>query len=241
MSKNYWEQDDKKYSGGTAALGQTGLQQFMVSTFTWMAFGLALTGVVAALTLSSGMVLAMMQNPLLFWGAIIAELGLVIGFGVAMRKGVSAPLLLGMFLGYAALNGFTLSLVLFAYTFESVAATFFITAGTFGAMAAYGYFTKRDLTGVGQFMFMGLIGIIIASVVNIFIGSSALGLAISVLGVLIFVGLTAYDTQKLKAYYHEFSHDNQGLKRVALYGALTLYLDFINLFLMLLRLLGNRR
>lgn len=248
MSKNYWENQGneswkKQISDqmGEEA-GLSGLQQFMVQTFTWMALGLALTGFVSFMTYSSETLFSIIfGNPIVFWGLIIGEFALVIGFGFAMRKGVSAGILLAMFIGYAAMNGLTLAAVLYVHTMESVATTFFVSSAMFGGMAAYGYVTKTDLTSMGRMAGMALWGIIIAMIANFFIGSSLLATGISVIGVLVFTALTAYDTQKLKGYYAAYSHDESALKRAGLGGALMLYLDFINLFLMLLRLMGNRR
>lgn len=246
MGDNYWETKNNKWEDQVAE--QTGvgasssLQQFLVQTYTWMTLGLAITGVLAVLTVSNEtMTRFVFGNPFVFYGLIIAELGMVIAFSIALRKGASASNLLIMFLTYSALNGVTLSAILLMYTAQSVATTFFITAGTFGGMSVYGYVTKRDLTGIGNFMRMGLLGLIIVMVVNMFLGSSILSYGISLIGVAIFTILTAYDTQKLKAYHAQYAGDEQGLKRLSLGGALSLYLDFINLFLFLLRLLGGRR
>ncbi|MBF0106996.1 MAG: Bax inhibitor-1/YccA family protein [Deltaproteobacteria bacterium] len=224
------------------AVTATGLQQFMIQTYTWMMLGLALTGVVAVFTVTNEAVMAaIFANRMIFFGLIIAEFALVFAFTMALRKGAAPATLLTMFLVYAALNGLTLSVILLVYTYESVAQAFFVSAGMFGGMSLYGYVTKRDLTGLGSFAAMGVWGLIIAVVINFFLNSSVLNLAISAIGVVIFTILSAYDTQKLKAYYAHYAADGEGLKRVSLGGALTLYLDFINLFLFLLRFLGNRR
>jgi uncharacterized protein len=255
MSDNYWDgKKDSKYwesktktvdpeSSGSVVVDQaTGLQQFMIQTFTWMALGLAITGSVALFTASSETMLGIIfSNTLVFYGLIIAELGLVIAFGVAMRKGAAPATLMAMFLGYSALNGLTLSVIFLVYTMASIAQTFFIAAGMFGGMALFGYVTKKDLTGLGGFARMGVWGLILAMVINMFLGSSMLSMMISIIGVGVFTILTAYDTQKLKAYYAANANDSRTLKSISLGGALTLYLDFINLFLFLLRLLGNRR
>lgn len=204
----------------------------------WMAIGLVLSGVTAWLTLSSPSMLAVAQN--YFLGFALLELAMVMGLTFALPK-MSARTAALMFLAYAALNGVTLSLVMLMYTAASVTRVFFITAGTYGAMATIGVVTKRDLTSIGSFLMMGVIAIFLAMIVNIFIGSTALELAISVLGVLIFAGLTAFDVQRFKrAGYLGFS-DKQQAGRMAIMGALNLYLDFINMFLFLLRLLGDRR
>jgi len=246
MSNNYWDSKGNDYTkqlGSQSGIVEAGgLRQFLMQTYTWMTLGLAITGLLAVLTANSpAMTQFIFGTRFVFFGLILAELGMVIAFGVALRKGASAGTLLAMFLAYSALNGITLSAILLFYTYESIAQTFFIAAGMFGGMSLYGYVTKRDLSGVGHFARMGLWGLIIAIVVNLFVGSSILSLGISVIGVGVFVILTAYDTQKLKLYYQHYAHDEEGLKKISLGGALTLYLDFINLFLFLLRLLGNRR
>lgn len=217
-----------------------GLRAYMLKIYNYMTLGLGITGVIAYFVARDpALVGAIMGNKLLFWGLVIAQFGVVI-FLVTRIQHMSTRTAQLTFWGYAALTGLTLSGVFAAYTFESLARVFFITAGTFGAMSLYGYTTKRDLTGFGSFLMMGLIGIIIASLVNLFIQSSALMFITSLLGVLIFVGLTAYDTQKLKAMYYEIGHMSIS-ENYAVVGALTLYLDFINLFVYLLRFLGDRR
>lgn len=252
MNKEYWKDDGKNYwdeklkiqKDGVVAetVGVSGLQEFMVQTFTWMSLGLAVTGFLALLVSRSvAMTSFLFANPFVFILLLVAEIGMVIAFGVSLRKKVAFSKLFTMFLTYAILNGLTLSVIFLVYTSTSIAQTFFVTAGTFGGMSLYGYVTKRDLTGLGNFAIMGLWGIILALIVNFFVGSSAINYAISLIGVGVFVVLTAYDTQKLKMYYAMQAHDEEGLKRTALGGALTLYLDFINLFLFLLRFLGNRR
>jgi uncharacterized protein len=212
---------------------------FLAKVFNWMAIGLGLTGVVAWFTASSG--LAMQLQPY-FMFLIIAELGMVFYLSARINK-IQAATATGLFIAYATLNGLTLSMIFLIYTQSSIAATFFITAGMFGAMAVYGLVTKRDLSGMGSFMFMGLIGIIIASVVNIFLKSSSLYWAISLIGVFVFVGLTAYDVQKIKTMGEKgiMEQGEEAVKKGAIMGALALYLDFINLFLMLLRFFGGSR
>ena len=204
----------------------------------WMAAGLALSGLTAWLTFSSPAMFEIATR--FYWGFAIAEILMVIGLSAALPK-LSAKTAAAMFLAYAALNGVTLSLIMAIYTASSITRVFFITAGTYGAMAAIGMTTKRDLTSMGSFLMMGVIAIFIAMIVNIFIGSTALDMAISVLGVLIFAGLTAFDIQRFKrAGYLGFA-DKQQAGRTAIMGALNLYLDFINMFLFLLRLFGDRR
>lgn len=205
--------------------------------YAWMGLGLALTALMALATISSpGLLRAIVGNKLIFYGLMIGELGLVALLSGAINRlsGTAATLL---FLAYSALNGMTLSIIFLVYTADSISSTFLISAGMFGAMSAFGYLTKRDLTSWGSFLFMGLIGVIIASIVNIFLNSSAVAWITSAIGVIVFTGLTAYDTWKIKA----MAAQGQEGRKPAILGALTLYLDFINLFLMLLRLLGNRR
>ena len=180
-------------------------------------------------------------NKIFFFGLIIAQLALVFILSGMVHK-MSGALATTLFMLYSALTGVTISSVLIVYTYSSVASTFFICAAMFGSLSVYGYTTKRSLTGMGSFLFMGLIGIIIASIVNIFMQSSMMSMVISYAGVLIFAGLTAYDTQKLKDMGSEINQeDKENMRRYSIMGALTLYLDFINLFLMLLRILGDRR
>jgi FtsH-binding integral membrane protein len=205
--------------------------------YAWMGGGLLITALMAMATLSSPALLnAIFGNRIVFYALLIGELGLVIAISRAINK-ISAPVASFLFLLYAALNGVTMSVIFAIYTAESITSTFVITAATFGAMSAFGYCTKRDLTRWGSFLFMGLVGVVIASLVNIFVGSSAVSWIISVIGVIVFTGLTAYDTWKIKAMAAAGAEG----RKPAILGALTLYLDFINLFLMLLRLLGNRR
>lgn len=211
---------------------------FIRGTFGWMFSGLLITALAAAwVATSTAMQGIVFGNPIVFWGLIIAEFGLVMWLSFRINH-MSAGAAASAFFVYALLNGLTLSVVLLAYTGASVMLAFASAAGMFGAMATYGLVTKRDLTSWGSFFFMGLIGIVIAMVVNFFLKSSMLDFFISVIGVLVFVGLTAYDTQKLKA-YAMVGPDRA--TNFAVIGALALYLDFINLFLMLLRLFGDRR
>jgi FtsH-binding integral membrane protein len=214
---------------------------FLAKVFNWMAMGLGLTGFIAYFTASSGLARAIVGSPL-FFILIIAELGMVFYLSARISK-IQAATASGLFIGYSVLNGLTLSAVFLAYTSSSIAGTFLITAGMFGAMAIYGLATKRDLSGLGSFLFMGLIGILIASVVNIFLQSSGMSWMISFLGVLIFTGLTAYDVQKIKNMGEEgiLSQGEEAIKKGSIMGALALYLDFINLFLMLLRFFGGSR
>jgi len=207
-----------------------------------MAIGLGLTGFVAYYVANTPhLVQLIFGNQILFFGLIIAELALVFTISARIQK-MQASTATALFVLYSALNGATLSFIFLIYTASSITSTFFICAGTFVACSIYGWTTKRDLTSMGGFMTMGLIGIIIASVVNMFIRSSAMHMIISYIGVIVFVGLTAYDTQNLKAMAVSQPADvgASAIRKGAILGALKLYLDFINLFLMLLRILGNR-
>jgi FtsH-binding integral membrane protein len=223
-------------SSSTAAAER--VSAFLWKVYAWMAIGLGLTAVVAYTVASSpDIIRALVLNRIMFFALIIAELGLV--FFISARADRLAPrTAAGLFALYSALNGVTLSVILIAYTGESVASTFVVTAGMFGALALFGSTTKRSLAGVGQFMMMGLIGLILASVIGLFWHNDALQFLISVVGVIVFTGLTAYDAQRLKQMALALP-DGQ-LAGYAIVGALSLYLDFINLFLMLLRFTGRR-
>jgi hypothetical protein len=224
---------------------------FMRGVYGWMSGGLALTALVSYIVVNSQALMQMFfvvdpatgtaSMSTLVFILLFAELGIV--FYLSARISTMNPsTATSLFMLYSGLNGLTLTPILLAYTAESVASTFFISAGMFGAMSAYGLLTKKDLTSWGSLLFMGLIGIIIAMVVNMFMQSSAMAFAISVIGVIIFLGLTAYDTQKLKTMGENVPMgDTAAIRRGTILGALTLYLDFINLFLMLLRLMGDRR
>ena len=215
-----------------------GLRQYMLRIYNYMAGGLALTGVVAYAAAASGFYQAI-AGSILFWIVLFAPLGLVLllSFRIQSMSLGSAQL---TFWAYAALMGLSLSGIFLIYTGASIARVFFITAGTFAAMSLYGYTTRTDLSRFGSFLFMGLIGIIIAGLVNMFVAASALQCAISVAGVLVFTGLTAWDTQSIKEMYLE-SDGTAVAGKKAILGALRLYLDFINLFMMLMQLLGARR
>lgn len=237
-----FDRQDIRSQAGTSAIIDEGLRSYMLKVYNYMSIGLGLTGVVAYFffrytTSNEAVFNAVYQGPLA-WLIILSPLAfiLVLSFGINKMSAATAQL---TFWAFATVMGLSLSSIFITYTGTSIARVFFITAATFGAMSLYGYTTKRDLTGMGSFLMMGLIGIIIAMVVNIFMQSSALAFAISVIGVLIFVGLTAYDTQKIKEDYLE-TDGAEIMGKKAIMGALRLYLDFINLFLMLLRLFGNR-
>ncbi len=212
-------------------------RRFMAAVYRWMAGGLVVTALVAFSVASSPEAIQfILGNRIVFYGLVIAELGLVIALSAAVNR-LSAASAGALFLLYAALNGATMSVVLLVYTGSSVALAFGTTAGMFGAMSVYATVTKKDLSSWGSFLFMGLIGIVLASVVNIFLGSTLMSFVISCAGVLVFTGLAAYDTQKLRA----LARAGGGSAAMPVNGALALYLDFVNLFLSLLRLFGRRR
>jgi FtsH-binding integral membrane protein len=215
-----------------------GLRQYMLRVYNYMAGGLAVSGLVAYLAVSTGIYQQLASTPLI-WVVMLAPLAAVFFLGFRIEKmGVTTAQT--VFWVYAGLMGLSLAGVLLVFTGASVARVFFITAGTFAGMSLYGYTTRRDLTKLGSFLFMGLIGIVLASLVNLFVGSSALQFAISVIGVLVFTGLTAYDTQRIKESYAEGDARDIASKK-AIIGALTLYLVFINMFVMLLQLFGQQR
>ena len=216
-------------------------QRFMVRVYNWMTAGLGITGVMAFYIANNPTMMNLIfGNPIMPIILIVAQIGLV--FWLASRvMHMTVSQATGVFMLYAGLTGVTFSAIFMAYTTASIFSTFLVTAGTFGAMSLYGYTTKKDLTSWGSFLFMGLIGIIIASIVNIFMQSSMMHMIITYAGVLIFVGLTAYDTQKIKEMNILGNEGTDEDTKEAIRGALTLYLDFINLFLMLLRLMGDRR
>ncbi len=221
----------------------TNVNSFIRSVYNWMAIGLGLTAAVALYVSQSETITQLIfGNRMLFFGLIIAELGFVFYLSARIQK-IQASTATALFVIYAILNGITLSFIFLAYTATSIASTFVVCSVTFLACSIYGMVTKRDLTSMGGFLTMGLIGIIIASVVNIFLQSSGMAMVISYVGVLVFVGLTAYDTQKLKTMAVTLPDNASGamVRKGAIMGALTLYLDFINLFLMLLRIMGGNR
>lgn len=208
--------------------------------YTWMTAGLLVTGAVAMFVANSvALTRLIFGNPIIFFALFLVQIVAVVGLSAGVNR-LSPAVAMAIFMGYATLNGLTFSAIFLAYTAESIAGTFFVTAGMFGSMSAYGYFTKRDLSGLGSFLFMALIGLLLASLVNIFWANSTLYWIITYAGVLIFVGLTAWDTQKIKHLAAQVNNETEA-GRVAAIGALTLYLDFINLFIYLLRILGNRR
>jgi hypothetical protein len=222
---------------------QVRVNSFVRSVYNWMAIGLGLTGVVAyGVANSPGVTEVIFGSQLIFFGLIIAQLAMVFMISARIQR-MQASTATMLFIVYSALNGATLSSVFLAYTQSSITSTFFICAATFTACSVYGWTTRRDLTTMGGFLTMGLIGIVIASVVNMFFQSGAVSTIVSYVGVLVFVGLTAYDTQEIKnmALSQPADIDAGAVRKGAILGALKLYLDFINLFLMLLRIFGGRR
>lgn len=216
-------------------------KRFMSKVYMWMTLGLVVTGIIAQWTATSGLIFSMLSGgPGILYGLMIGEVLLVAWLASSIQK-MTPTQATFLYFVYAVLNGITLSVIFVIYTQESIASTFFITGGTFGVMSAYGYFTKKDLSGWGHYLFMGLIGLIIASVVNLFLKSSGLYWLVSYAGILIFVGLTAYDTQKIKEMSAEIAEGSDEYSKMSIIGALKLYLDFINLFILLLRFFGGRR
>lgn len=219
----------------------TAFPVLMRKVYVWMSMALAITGITAYYVAhNETLMMAIRTNRILFWGLLIAEFGLVIGLSAAINKLTLTTATL-MFVLYSLVNGATMSFIFLAYTESSVTNVFLITAGTFAAMAVLGYFTKTDLTSMGKILMMALIGVIIATIVNFFTKSAGLSIILNYIGVLVFVGLTAYDSQKIKQMLQMAPDVSETSQKVALLGALSLYLDFINLFLYLLRIFGSRR
>ncbi|WP_337395676.1 Bax inhibitor-1/YccA family protein [Prevotella sp.] len=219
----------------------TAFPALMRKVFVWMTLALAITGLTAYGVATSPAILSLIfSSKVTFFGLIIAEFALVFAISGAINR-LSLSTATMLFILYSVINGATLSSIFFAFSVATISKVFFITAGTFGAMALVGYTTKTDLTSMGKLLFMALLGIIIASVVNMFVASSGLDLILSYVGVLVFVGLTAYDTQKIKQMCQTAPDAGESAQKLALIGALSLYLDFINLFLYLLRIFGNNR
>lgn len=237
---NFNNQNASFASTASRTTYDVGLRAYMVKVYNFMSVALAISGIVAFLTSSSPQLMQLIFGTPLSWIVMLAPLGFVFFFSAKLHSvtGEKAKNYLWIF---SALMGLSLSTIFVAYTGTSIARVFFISASTFGAMSLYGYTTKKDLTGMGSFLFMGLIGLIIASLVNLFLRSSALEFALSFIGTLIFIGLTAYDTQKIKQMYYYSSGDSDFTTKLAVSGALNLYMDFINLFLMMLRLFGDRK
>ena len=214
-----------------------GLRSYMLSIYNYMASAVLLTGIVALVAASTGITLALAGTPLM-WVVMLAPLGFVLAMSFGLHKMSQATLNI-LFWAYATVMGLSLSTIFLVFTGESIAVTFFATAGAFAGLSLYGYTTKKNLSGMGSFLIMGVIGLIIASLVNLFLQSSAMSFVISGLGVLIFAGLTAYDTQRLKMQYEQL-RGTEFMGKAVIMGALSLYLDFINMFMFLLNFLGNR-
>ena len=240
MKEPKWWLDTESPQGGDFAMS-TAFSALMRKVFIWMALALVITGVTAyGVATTPSLLIAIVTNKALFWGLIIAELALVFAVSGAINRLSLATATL-LFVLYSVVNGATLSVIFLAYSMPAIIQTFFITAGTFGVMALVGYTTKTDLTSLGKLLFMALIGLVIATVVNMFVGSTGFDYILSYVGVLIFVGLTAYDTQKIKQMCMQAPDAGEHMQKLALLGALSLYLDFINLFLYLLRIFGNNK
>ena len=238
------ENQELNYQDFTAEVQKESSEAFpilMRKVYVWMTFALVITGMTAYyVATSQTLMTAILTNRVLFWGLIIAELVLVVGISAAINR-LSLLAATILFILYSFINGATMSIIFLYYEFSSIATVFFISAGTFAAMAVIGYTTKKDLSTMGKIMYMGLIGLVIATVVNLFLKSPAMTMILSYIGVIVFVGLTAWDSQKIKKMLLEAPDVDEATQKVALLGALTLYLDFINLFLYLLRIFGKRK
>ena len=238
------ENQELNYQDFTAEVQKESSEAFpilMRKVYVWMTFALVITGMTAYYVATSPTLLtAILTNRILFYGLIIAELALVFGISAAINR-LSLLVATILFILYSIINGATMSVIFLAYEISSIATVFFITAGTFGAMAVIGYTTKKDLSSMGRIMFMGLIGLVIATAVNIFLKSPMMTRILSYVGVIVFVGLTAWDSQKIKKMLLQAPDVDEAAQKMALLGALTLYLDFINLFIYLLNILGKRR
>ncbi len=240
MMNNYWDKVEEVETRGRQWSVTEAFPVLMRKVYLWMTMALAISGATAyAVATSPAILQAIMGNSILFWGLMIAEFGLVIWLSAGINRMSLATATLA-FVAYSVLNGATLSFIFLAYTMSSIAKVFLITAGTFGATALVGYTTKKDLSGFGRFFMIAIIGLIIASVVNVFLKSTGFDLIISYVGVVLFAGLTAYDTQKIKQMCMQAPDAGEQMQKYAVLGALTLYLDFINLFLYLLRIFGRR-
>ena len=237
---NHQDYELKEYSTERQWAVSEVFPMLMRKVYVWMTLALVITGVVAyGVATSPGFKSVLQTKPTLFWVLALVEIGLVIGISAAINR-ISLAIATLMFIVYSVINGVMMSSIFMVYTDSSIATVFFITAGTFAAMALVGYTTKTDLSSMGKILFMALIGLIIATVVNFFVKSEGLDMILSYVGVLIFVGLTAWDTQKIKQMLMQAPDASEHVQKFALLGALTLYLDFINLFIYLLRIFGRR-
>ncbi len=242
---DWLDQKDAQQTGfgnvaaGTGAVAYNeGQRSYLLKVYNYMASGVLLTGIVAMLFAQSGMAAQVMSGGLMRWVIILSPLALIMAMNAGINR-FSTATLQGLFWAFATLMGLSMSTIFLVYTGASIASTFFASAAAFAGLSLYGYTTKRDLSGMGSFMVMGLVGLIVASIINIFLKSSALYWVISSVGVLIFAGLTAYDTQKIKSMY-QYVAGTDMLGKSAIMGALTLYLDFINMFQFLLSFMGSR-
>lgn len=237
---DYKELDLRGFSNERQWDVTTAFPALMRKVYLWMTLALAITGMTAyGVATSPGILATIYGSSAIMWGIVIAQLALVLTVSAAINR-LSLSVATLLFVLYSVLNGVMFSSIFLVYTASSISTVFFITAGTFGAMSLVGYTTKTDLSSIGKYLFMALIGLVIATIVNIFVGSSSLEMILSYLGVLIFVGLTAWDTQKIKQMLVEAPDAGESSQKIALLGALSLYLDFINLFIYLLRIFGRR-
>jgi len=220
----------------------TANSNFMYRVYGWMALALAISAVTAYTLLASPMLLGFVySSPAVLFFLVIAQLALVVAISSSLRSGMKSGTVMALFLLYSFLTGLTLSSIFFTYTWTAIYSSFLVAALMFGIMCLYGYFTKSDLSSLGNILFMGLIGLVIAMVINMWLHSSTWSYVISIVGVILFTALTAYDTQRIKRISEQFALDNEMKGKVAIVGALTLYLDFLNLFLFILRMMNNRR
>lgn len=233
-------QSQAQFGYAKAATYDVGLREYMLGVYKQMTIALLITGLISFAIASSPALLSIFFGTPLVFVIFFAPVGLAFYMGARFTK-LSVGAARNCLWLYAGLMGLSLSSIFVAYTGESITRTFFITASVFGAMSIYGYTTKRDLTGLGSFLMMGIFGLIIASIVNLFMHSSAMSFIISALGVLIFTGLTAYDVQKIRDIYFQVSGDSEAAEKYSVYGALSLYMDFVNLFIYLLQFVGDRR
>jgi FtsH-binding integral membrane protein len=239
MSNNFIKTNRSSFASSTSATYDAGLREYMLRVYNNMGFALAISGLVSFVVANSPSLMKTIFTTPLQWVVLLAPLGFVLFFSAKINK-MSASSAQNYLWIFAGLMGLSLAPLFLVYTGASIAKVFFITASLFGSMSLYGYTTKKDLTAWGSFLMMGLIGIILASLVNLFLKSSGLDFVVSILGVIIFTGLTAYDTQRIKSMYYQLS-DSESISKAATMGALALYMDFINLFIMLLRFFGERR
>jgi len=239
MSNNFIRTNRSSLASSASTTYDAGLREYMLKVYNNMGFALAISGLVSFIIANSPSLMQAIFTTPLKWVALLAPLGFVLFFSARINK-ISAASAQNYLWIFAGLMGLSLAPILLIYTGASVAKVFFITASLFGSMSLYGYATKKDLTAWGSFLMMGLIGIILASLVNLFLKSSGLDFVVSIIGVIIFTGLTAYDTQRIKSMYYQLS-DHESISKAATMGALALYMDFINLFIMLLRFFGDRR